>query len=97
MSDSKYSVITSDVIKSFDCIFIREVINLRYCLFKDVTDDRDLRRTNLKSFVSIGLFVFVLFLLHNNITLENHCTRTAVIAWWLQSTSEQNSVHVPSC
>ena len=46
-------------------IFNRDVINLRFCLFEDATDYRDLRKINLKSFVSIGLSVF---LLHNNIT-----------------------------
>ena len=40
-------------------IFNRDVINLRFCLFEDVTDYHDLRRINLNSFVSIGLFVFV--------------------------------------
>ena len=39
-------------------IFNRDVLNLRDCLFEDVTDDRDLRRINHKSFVSKGLFVF---------------------------------------
>ena len=39
-------------------IFNRDFINLRFCLFVDVTDYHDLRRINLKSFVSIGLFVF---------------------------------------
>ena len=31
---------------------------LRFCLFEDITDYRDLRRLNLKRFVSIGLFLF---------------------------------------
>ena len=39
-------------------IFNRDVLNLRDCLFEDVTEDHDLRRINHKSFVSIGLFVF---------------------------------------
>ena len=39
-------------------IFNRDVINLRFCLFEDPTDFRDLRRLNIKSFVLIGPFVF---------------------------------------
>ena len=39
-------------------IFNRDVINLSFCLFEDVTVCRDLRRLNLKNFVTIGLFVF---------------------------------------
>ena len=38
-------------------ILIRDVINLCLGLFEDVTDDYDLRKINLKSFVLIGLFV----------------------------------------
>ena len=43
-------------------IFHRYVINLRFCLFEDVTDYHDFRRINLKCFVMITPFVF----LHND-------------------------------
>ena len=47
-------------------ILNRDVINLRFCLFEDVTDYHDLRRINLKSFVSIGLRFF------DTITQDKH-------------------------
>ena len=37
-------------------IVYSDVINLRFCLFEDVTDYRGLRRINFKSFVPIGVF-----------------------------------------
>ena len=37
-------------------IFYSDVINLRFCWFEDVTDYRDFRRINFKSFVPIGAF-----------------------------------------
>ena len=39
-------------------IFNRGVINLRFCLFEDVTDYCDVRKIHLKSFVPIGFLVF---------------------------------------
>ena len=39
-------------------LFKRDAINLGFCVFEDVTDYRDWRRGNLKSFVLIGLFGF---------------------------------------
>ena len=39
-------------------IYKRDVINLPFSLFEDVTDYRALRRINIKAFVLIGLFVF---------------------------------------
>ena len=38
---------------------VTDVINLHFCLFKDVTYYRDLRRIKLKRFLLIGLFVFL--------------------------------------
>ena len=47
-------------VPSFETVtpFLRGVINLRFCLFEDVTDYRDLRKINIRSFVSIGFFFF---------------------------------------
>ena len=63
-------------------IFNRDVINLHFCLFEDVTDYHDLRRINLN--VSIGLSVFFL---HNNIRQKllaaySAYRNSANIAFW---------------
>ena len=43
----------------YDIKYSTETLSIYvFCLFEDVTDYRDLRGINFKSFVSIGLFVF---------------------------------------
>ena len=41
-------------------IFHRDVINLQFCLFEDITDYSDLKRINLRSFVSIGSCFYII-------------------------------------